>query len=397
MVSRATHIVHWSYRQPIRTQPSLPMEGRQLKLSPVCTNCREKHLRCDGAPLCSRCRKNGAECIFVPSRRGMRPNRTPSTKALSSLLDEASLPAPSGNSTISSISSSPSPHRTPQINTTGSRRLSSARQVFDSSTGQGLPSTCTPPSDQLVELFYTRFLQAEQFIVPKQLLLQKQQDPAVYFLRSVVDYVGASYCTGLHSRAPDPTTLPQRLPNTAFTVQALLVLALWFEMVQHQAHYIRHIHQARDCGLAIGMNHIGFAAANSEGSRQLEESWVSTWQIVLRRCRPGSFTVDQQLQLPIEGQITTRRMTVPSSMAIEPQSWDWAETYEGQSAYQLMDPGQLSAQIHAQSLAVSYDTSHTIPGHGSLAFRDLPLTTTWEDLPISVTTAPGSNITSWEP
>jgi hypothetical protein len=399
MVSRTTHIVSWTSMQPTQRQPSVPMEGRRPKLSPVCINCREKHLRCDGAPQCSRCRRNGAECIFVASRRGMRPNRTnPSTNTAPGLSDDPPFLAPSTSSTISSISSSPSPHHTPQTHSSGSRQQSSARQVFDSSTAPLLIATSTAPPDRLVELFYSRFHQAQQFIVPKAWLLQKQRDPAIYFLRSVVDYIGSSFSSPLHSRVPDPTAVPQHLPNNAFTVQALLVLALWFERVQHQSQYIRHLYQARDCGFAIGLNLVGFAATTSEGCLQLEQSLSATWETVVQRCTSGSFESGQP-QLAIEGQNVTRRMTMSSPMAVATQSWVWAETYAEQSAYnpyQLMDAGQLSAQNHAQSLPPRNRSSHTIPGE-SLDFGDLPLTTTWDDLPTPVTTASASNITSWKP
>jgi hypothetical protein len=329
----------------------------------------------------------------------MRPDRTiPSTNTTPGLLDDALFPAPSASSTISSISSSPSPHHTPQMHAAGSRQLSSARQVHDSSAAQGLVSTSAAPPDRLVELFYSQFHQAEQFIVPKAWLIQKQRDPAVYFLRSVVDYIGSNFSSPLHNRVPDPTATPQHLPNNAFTVQALLVLALWFEMVQHQAQYIRHLYQARDCGLAIGMNLVTFGATNSEGSQQLEQSLSATWETVVQRCTQGSVESGQQ-HLQIQGQNITRRMTVSSPMTIEPQSWVWAESYAEQSAYnpyQLMDAGQLSAQAHTQSLPARYRTAPTIPSQG-LELSDLPLTTTWEDLSTPVTTASGPNITSWKP
>ena len=401
MVSIIHQLSSWSQMQPTQSQPS---EGRRLKLSPVCTNCREKHLRCDGPPQCTRCKRNGAECVFVPSRRGMRPNKTPSTRALSGLLDETLFPAASGSSAISSISSSPSPHHTAQTGATEARRTSSARQVFELPEAQASRSDSAIPSARLVDLFYSRFLPAQHFVVPKQLLLERQGNPAIYFLRQVIEYIGSNYCSPTSAplyRVSDPTTISQRLPNNAYTVQALLVLALWFETVHQPAQYVRHLHQARDCALAIGMNHVEYATTNSEGSQQLEQSWSTTWQAVVRMCQPGSFTADQQLNLPIEGQTTTRRMTAPLPMAIEPQSWDWAETYAGQSAYQnyqLMDPAQLSTQTHAHSMPAIYNTSTTMPTHGNLAFRDLSLTTTtWEDIPATVITAPGSDATPWEP
>jgi hypothetical protein len=385
--------------QPKPQKPTLRMEGRRIKLSPVCTNCREKHLRCDGAPQCSRCKRTGAECVFVASRRGMRPNRTTtSTEAMPDLSGDVLRPAPSAPSTTTSSSCSSTPHLTQQTTTASSRNLSSAQQVVELSTAQGLISSSATPPHSLVDLFYSQFHQAEHFIVPKQWLLRKQQDPELYFLRSVVEYIGSSLGSSLHSRAPDPTSVPQRLPNNASTVQALLVLALWFELIQHHAQYIRHLFQARDCALAIGMHRVEFAATHSEGCQLVEQSWSATWGIVLQRCTASSSEGYQQ-RLPIEARHMTRRMTVSSSVELEPQSWIWPEIYAGQSAYnpyQLMDASQLGAQTHAQSLPLRYEPSGTIPGPG-LDFRDLQLTTTWQDLPTPVTTAPTSSIAPWQP
>ena len=234
--------------------------------------------------------------------------------------------------------------------------------------------------------------------MPKQWLVRKQQELEIYFLRSVVDYIGSSFGSALHGRAPDPTTLPQRLPNNASTVQALLVLALWFELIQHHAQYIRHLYQARDCAMAIGMHRAEFAATHSEGCQLVEQSWSATWEIVLQRCTASSSEGYQQ-RLPIEERHIMRRMTVSSSVELEPQSWIWPETYAEQSAYnpyQLISPGQLSTQTHAQSLPARYEVSGTIPGP-ALDFRDLQLTTTWQELPTPVTTAPTSSIAPWQP
>lgn len=38
------------------------------------SNCRERHLKCDGGPVCSPRRAGGSSCIFIPSRLGYRTN-----------------------------------------------------------------------------------------------------------------------------------------------------------------------------------------------------------------------------------------------------------------------------------------------------------------------------------
>ena len=47
-------------------------EQPRIKKSSTCTNCRERHLKCDGAPECSRCRLEKTPCVYVASRRGQR-------------------------------------------------------------------------------------------------------------------------------------------------------------------------------------------------------------------------------------------------------------------------------------------------------------------------------------
>ena len=47
-------------------------EQPRIKKATTCTNCRERHLKCDEAPECSRCRSEKTPCIYVASRRGQR-------------------------------------------------------------------------------------------------------------------------------------------------------------------------------------------------------------------------------------------------------------------------------------------------------------------------------------
>ena len=53
------------------TSPSGPHPHR-LKISPVCNNCRDRHLKCSGGNECDRCKKDGIICLFRPSRRGLQ-------------------------------------------------------------------------------------------------------------------------------------------------------------------------------------------------------------------------------------------------------------------------------------------------------------------------------------
>lgn len=50
------------------------LEEPRKRVSTTCTNCRERHLKCDGGPVCSRCRADDRQCVFILSRRGRRPS-----------------------------------------------------------------------------------------------------------------------------------------------------------------------------------------------------------------------------------------------------------------------------------------------------------------------------------
>jgi hypothetical protein len=49
----------------------------EVKISPVCSSRRERHVKCDGGPQCSRRKQDGALCPFRPFRREMRPSSRP--------------------------------------------------------------------------------------------------------------------------------------------------------------------------------------------------------------------------------------------------------------------------------------------------------------------------------
>ena len=53
------------------TSPS-ELNLHRLKISPVCNNCRDRHLKCSGGEVCNRCKKDGILCLFRPSRRGLQ-------------------------------------------------------------------------------------------------------------------------------------------------------------------------------------------------------------------------------------------------------------------------------------------------------------------------------------
>jgi hypothetical protein len=70
--------------QPTRKNPSLL----------ACIACRRSHMKCDGkGPTCGRCVERGAACVWVESRRGIRPAK----REVSSVPSESSSSAASSN------------------------------------------------------------------------------------------------------------------------------------------------------------------------------------------------------------------------------------------------------------------------------------------------------------
>ena len=54
------------------TNPTFSCKNSELRVSSVCNNCRNRHLRCSGSPVCIRCAKESTPCVFRPSRQGQR-------------------------------------------------------------------------------------------------------------------------------------------------------------------------------------------------------------------------------------------------------------------------------------------------------------------------------------
>lgn len=86
----------------VRSKPA--KRGTRNSLS--CSQCRYKHIRCDGRkPVCSRCATNTVQCVYPVSRR--RGNPKPGKAPLSSVRDvyETSIDSSLQTSTVGSSSS----------------------------------------------------------------------------------------------------------------------------------------------------------------------------------------------------------------------------------------------------------------------------------------------------
>ena len=286
-----------SHPQPvIQTPLDVPKDASDRgTISPACTACRERHLKCDGTqPACSRCLNAGQDCQYVRSRRGHRPSRKKS---------EPSLRAPSRQSAGSDSkrdavdSSEQAPPRkdrpaaisietsqdsiysfgTPEEHKDKDMALT-RRRVQNRSPGPISPHEHS--SSKLQELYYTYFNDAHPILIPQLHFntVSKSLPPTIC---AVIDYIGACY-----SGSVDQNKLRDALEAKVFsasrernghTVQALVLLAIAQHSTDlaHQA--CQTLDSAIDLALELGMNKNFYRCDCCTDSAILRESWRRTW------------------------------------------------------------------------------------------------------------------------
>ncbi|MCJ1317182.1 hypothetical protein MMC15_002505 [Xylographa vitiligo] len=286
-----------SHPQPvIQTPLDIPKDASDRgTISPACTACRERHLKCDGTqPACSRCLNAGQDCQYVRSRRGHRPSRKKS---------EPSLRAPSRQSAGSDSkrdavdSSEQAPPRkdrpaaisietsqdsiysfgTPEEHKDKDMALT-RRRVQNRSPGPISPHEHS--SSKLQELYYTYFNDAHPILIPQLHFnaVSKSLPPTIC---AVIDYIGACY-----SGSVDQNKLRDALEAKVFsasrernghTVQALVLLAIAQHSTDlaHQA--CQTLDSAIDLALELGMNKNFYRCDCCTDSAILRESWRRTW------------------------------------------------------------------------------------------------------------------------
>jgi len=303
------------------TRGRLSIENEQVKISPACTNCREKHLRCSGAPLCTRCKNDGAQCIFVPSRRGMRPpkaGRSPTPQA--------------------QPSSSSQPHWTPiqpvmlqpatnvQWAPTATPQPPFPQAYAMSGPGfrthRSQPVASDSLSMELINSTYENFLPLHPFALPKEILIEHLTRPEVQHLRAVIEYIGSFYCPAIdkatYADCAERLLFSHHYPQNAYTVQAFLLLAMRLAADGEHQKAVRGLQLSRDCALLIGMNRHDFPQLHSGASPLQEASWRATWEGLTQLCQAWSIdsTVGAATRFEPQADVTTSRK--PSS-AFEPR------------------------------------------------------------------------------
>jgi hypothetical protein len=252
----------------------------EVKISPVCNKCRERHVKCDGGPQCSRCKHEGAVCQFRPSRRGMRPS---SQHRLIPSSDD-------GSPDVVSPARSWMPSELPMLALTDNlsplHRIASAEQSQSSS-----PSRLPIPMDvstYLTDLFYTNFYPGHPFVLPREHFIKELAAVEQCPLKPVIEYVGtfydATFDKAEYQNRAEKLLSTHRYPSDGPLVQALLVFAIGLSADGHSTKADIFLRKANKCAMAIGMDDPAYFCLGPGGRIVLGESWRRTWLVLRELC-----------------------------------------------------------------------------------------------------------------
>lgn len=246
----------------------------------ACTECRSKHIKCDGAtPSCGRCQNQGSRCIYIQSRRGYN-----SRHSLADRRRASPRPSPPVATTFESFqdvhvdniqSSNLQSGNIRNISIQSGNLLVSGIQPLNSSSYG--TSTFNPP--MYFNLFYSNFHPAHPFVLPQRhllTLLEKSQETPL--LIAAMEYIGSLYASVTEDeKIPVPSLSLSGTARNGWTVQAFLLMAIAAYTMGNAPDSFQIFKQAVDMALDIGMNQSTFARANGHNIPILEESWKRTW------------------------------------------------------------------------------------------------------------------------
>lgn len=240
----------------------------------ACLPCRSKHLKCDGRmPACGRCDQRAHDCVWIESRRGYKGSGKDSCQelgkgfgapadgvcdALASRATEAGLldihSASPLNSSVSTIS----------------------LPRHESEQWDGSPLA---DNGRLINLFYKYFWPAHPFVVPRTFLVHHFSVIPIY-LRKAMCFVGSHYLPDVSREALRNsafTSISGGLPETGFSVQALLLLGMASYARFERAQASEMVERAVNLAHRIGMNERTFYDKNPSTSPIVQESFLRTW------------------------------------------------------------------------------------------------------------------------
>lgn len=246
----------------------------RFRNSLACVQCRSRHVKCDAnKPGCTRCKIDGKNCYFMKSRRGMRSKTSnSSTEVPLASADEQVKLNTSPTTTIPSLEASETQFQTSLVQYTAYHNAS-------------IPKVRSLESEleRNLGLYYTFFHNAHPWVLPRPRLEQLIQThrEQVQGLLTVIDFIGSTFGSkGQSGRLREiaiSTMTAQDVPKSAFTVQALLILAVGVHCCTDFQLARETLDRGIDIALEIGMHQQSFAITNGNGDPVLEESWRRTW------------------------------------------------------------------------------------------------------------------------
>lgn len=257
----------------------------------ACTECREKHLKCDGSsPQCSRCIAEGLRCTYKPSRRGFGRRRGNSKSADRSRQQRtpdafAALTPVSGSSGINSYGRPAfSPSNTIEQSASGPNTLSD--QTASLQAAHSIYPLTPPLSDRqstnnelLIEAYYLHFHPAHPLLVPRG-FFARQRYPD--YLQWTVCWVGQHYATQNSGDsdiegAVKTLLTADRDEITVSRAQALVLYTIILHSLHRPQEALECVKRAHQITNALGLHHPGFASSNATPGSVEEESIRRTW------------------------------------------------------------------------------------------------------------------------
>ncbi|MCJ1281608.1 hypothetical protein MMC26_000928 [Xylographa opegraphella] len=286
-----------SYPQPVvQTPVENPKDASERgTISPACTACRERHLKCDGVqPVCSRCLNAGQDCQYVRSRRGHRPPRQKGEPIVRPQSKQSAGSDSKKEAVESSEQTPPRKDRPPALSVETSRDSNYSFGASEEQKDKDMaltrrraqnrsPGPVSPhehSSSKLRELYYTYFNDAHPILIPQLHFnaISKSLPPTIC---AVIDYIGACYSGSVDQKklrdALEAEVFSASRQRNGHTVQALLLLAIAQHSTDlaHQA--CQTLDSAIDLALELGMNKNFYRCDCCTDSVILRESWRRTW------------------------------------------------------------------------------------------------------------------------
>jgi hypothetical protein len=272
-----------------------PVDRRPV-ITVACQTCRERHLKCNGLTPCSRCTLDARECTYVKARRGRRGNKTqlrrvpadrPPTSVASSLMETS-------GTILSPESCLALPAHETALNHTEMR----AQQWRDSLGVFYTASTSTtnsPPAlpnlsplqpdpvctSVCIDVYFRFFHHTHPILLPRREFEERLSKGFVpYHLECAIKFNSSFFVSSIATRSYGDTLADlfnEHTPGNAYTVQAMLLLAIGMHANSVLEESIKFIRIASDLAIKLGMHRKEFATDHGEGIPVLEESWRRTW------------------------------------------------------------------------------------------------------------------------